>query len=160
MTETITLRASRWKSLGVLLIGAVFVATGLLMLTDPAERVPAVLGLLLFGSITILGAGQVARPATLTLNRHGFTVRVFPAPARTFAWSDIEGFADGGRFLLFRYAEGRAPKGFWVRASNNIATLPAGWRMPRQAVVELLQRKHAEALGLSPRAEFVEVLSR
>jgi len=72
LPETLTLRGSRLKWIGYLLLALPLMAGGALMAQDPDERIMAGFVFLFFAACCLIFLIQIVRPGQLTLTREGF----------------------------------------------------------------------------------------
>lgn len=102
------LRTSRLKWTLIGFASLVFTVVAALFIAGGGRDWRLFAGLLLFGPGTLLGAWQVLRPGTLTLDREGFVVKGLRR-GRFVRWSELAGFSVGmpARFTKMVYYDYR-----------------------------------------------------
>ena len=91
LPQTLTLHSSRVKPIFMGLICLVFVAGGILMLSDSDDKAVAWVTIIFFGLCLAVFILQLIRPGHLILNQDGFE-QVMLGRTLTVAWKDVSDF--------------------------------------------------------------------
>jgi hypothetical protein len=155
LTPTV-IRGVRWKYALAVLGGIMFVTLGVWIGAQGGVEA-AVIGwvaVLVFGPMTVLGVGQVIRPAELTLHADRFELRAgFRQPTQV-AWADVDEFFvwshRGTRLVAWRCKSGREPKGGLAamnRALGLDGGLPTGWPVKPERLLEVMEEWRRRAVS-------------
>ncbi|MBX3480983.1 MAG: hypothetical protein KF842_11335 [Caulobacter sp.] len=155
MSTDRTIYGSRGKLALILVIGLIFVAIGVLLVSRPDQTASDLLiawGAVGFFGLCVLVAGyQLVRPSRLDLTASGFTYTGLFGKSFTVAWSDVETFhvwqnpAAAHRLVAWRYFEGRAPRGAAIgQALGAEGAIPGAWTLSTDRLAALMQ-SHLEA---------------
>lgn len=154
--ESLVLRPSKKKFVGLLMISAGFVVTGLWLLQN--GDISPTLGwvcVAFFGLGTVVGVATLLPGAAyLRLEPEGFTMCSLYRSA-FYRWSDVSEFVVGRvgmqSMVMFEYSSQRTDAAT-LRAVNaalfgHQAALPDTYGMTHEALVDLLNRQRASALA-------------
>lgn len=154
LPERLVIYSSRWK-MGLVALGCAGFVVGclaILILDDPSvvDYAFCFLGLAFFGWGISVSIHAVFKPATLILNRNGYTINAPLKPSRRIEWDDVSEIRLQTHWLskavILRFKSERRPVGllFQFNRLHGIGTgLQSGWRMKPERIAETMRAFHA-----------------